>query len=68
MQAGTKEQEELPEEFRVIEISAKKCTGIEELEDMLKEMFFQGELTFNDEIHITKCETEKQRFRMDMLH
>ena len=27
--------------------------GIEELEDTLKEMFFQGELTFNDEIYIT---------------
>ena len=49
----TKEQEELPEEFPVIEISAKNVQGIEELEDTLKEMFFQGELTFNDEIYIT---------------
>ena len=48
-----KEQEELPEEFPVIEISAKNVQGIEELEDTLKEMFFQGELTFNDEIYIT---------------
>ena len=49
----TKEQEELPDEFPVIEISAKNVQGIEELEDTLKEMFFQGELTFNDEIYIT---------------
>ena len=27
--------------------------GVGELEDTLKEMFFQGELTFNDEIYIT---------------
>ena len=48
-----KDQEELPEEFPVIEISAKNVEGIGELEDTLKEMFFQGELTFNDEIYIT---------------
>ena len=47
------DQEELPEEFPVIEISAKNVEGIGELEDTLKEMFFQGELTFNDEIYIT---------------
>ena len=41
------------DEFPVIEISAKNVQGIEELEDTLKEMFFQGELTFNDEIYIT---------------
>ena len=45
----TKEQEELPEEFPVIEISAKNVQGIEELEDTLKEMFFQGERV-NDSI------------------
>ena len=48
-----KDQEELPEEFPVIEISAKNVEGIGELEDTVKEMFFQGELTFNDEIYIT---------------
>ena len=37
----------------MIEISAKNVEGIGELEDTLKEMFFQGELTFNDEIYIT---------------
>lgn len=48
-------KEELEEKFfhPVIPISAKKETGINVLEDTLKEMFFQGELTFNDEIYIT---------------
>ena len=48
-------KEKLEEKFShpVIPISAKKETGINLLEDTLKEMFFQGELTFNDEIYIT---------------
>ena len=48
-------KEELEEKFShpVIPISAKEETGINLLEDTLKEMFFQGELTFNDEIYIT---------------
>ena len=36
-----------------IEISAKEETGIKELEEILKEMFFQGEISFNDEVYIT---------------
>ena len=37
----------------VIEISAKKKHGIQVLEDTLKDMFFEGNLSFNDEIYIT---------------
>lgn len=37
----------------VIEISTKEETGIEELEFVLKEMFFEGKISFNDEIYIT---------------
>lgn len=37
----------------VISISAKERTGIEKLENTIKEMFFQGEISFNDEIYIT---------------
>ena len=48
-------KEELEEKFHypVIPISAKEETGINTLEDTLKEMFFQGELSFNDEVYIT---------------
>lgn len=38
---------------RVIEISAKEQNGIKELEDILKEMFFEGSISFNEEIYIT---------------
>ncbi len=37
----------------VISISAKENIGIAELEDTIKEMFFHGNLSFNDEIYIT---------------
>ena len=49
----TKENLEEKFHFPVIPISAKEETGINILEDTLKDMFFQGELSFNDEIYIT---------------
>ncbi|MGN0352044.1 MAG: tRNA uridine-5-carboxymethylaminomethyl(34) synthesis GTPase MnmE [Roseburia sp.] len=41
------------ENLPIIEISAKKCHGIEELEETIKNMFFAGNLSFNNEIYIT---------------
>ena len=38
-----------------IEISAKNLTGIQELQDTLKEMFYHGEISFNDEVYITNA-------------
>ena len=37
----------------IIPISAKEMTGISELEHAIKDMFFQGQVSFNDEIYIT---------------
>jgi tRNA modification GTPase len=37
----------------VIPISLKEGTGLDELEDKIKVLFFQGELTFNEELYIT---------------
>ena len=37
----------------MIEISAKEESGIRELEETLKNMFFHGEISFNDEVYIT---------------
>lgn len=37
----------------IISVSAKEETGIGEFGNVLKEMFFHGELHFNDEIYIT---------------
>lgn len=37
----------------MIRISTKNSTGIEELSQWIKQKFFQGKVTFNDEIYIT---------------
>lgn len=37
----------------VISISVKENTGIEELENQLKRMFYKGDISFNDEVYIT---------------
>lgn len=39
--------------YPVIQVSAKEGTGIEELENQIKSMFYEGEINFNDEIYIT---------------
>ena len=39
----------------VIPISAKEETGIFELEEQIKEMFFGGSISFNDEVYITNA-------------
>lgn len=39
--------------YPVIPISAKEYQGIDQLEDTLKEMFYQGQISFNDEVCIT---------------
>ena len=43
----------------IISISAKEEKGVEELEKRIKEMFFQGELSFNDEVYITNARHKK---------
>lgn len=40
-------------EYPVLSISALKGTGIDLLEDKLKEMFYQGKISLNDEVCIT---------------
>ena len=37
----------------ILSISAKEEQGIKEFEDTLKNMFFHGEISFNDEVYIT---------------
>ncbi len=39
----------------VVEISARNEQGIDALEGLLKDMFFEGRLSFNDEIYITSA-------------
>ena len=49
----SKEQIEKMVDQAVIEISAKENIGISELEEEIKNMFFEGKISFNDEIYIT---------------
>ena len=49
----SKEEVEKYLDKAIIAISAKENTGITELEEKIKEMFFHGEVSFNDEIYIT---------------
>lgn len=48
-------KEEIEERTKkpVIPISAKKEKGLEEVEHAIKELFFHGKITFNDEVYIT---------------
>ena len=49
----TKELLQKYTEKPMIEISAKQEHGIEKVEHALKEMFFEGKVSFNDEVYIT---------------
>ncbi|KIR02503.1 GTPase and tRNA-U34 5-formylation enzyme TrmE [Lachnospiraceae bacterium TWA4] len=39
----------------VIEFSAKKATGFDELKEEIKELFYQNEVNFNDEVYLTNA-------------
>lgn len=62
-------RERLPDK-RILLISAKENRGLELLEEALKDMFFDGEISFNDQVYITNmrhktalseaCESLKQ--------
>ena len=43
----------------VISVSAKESLGIDELSDTIKDMFFDGQVSFNDEIYITNIRHKK---------
>lgn len=46
-------------EIPMIEISAKEEQGIQDLESTLKDMFLQGDISFNDEVFITNARQKK---------
>ena len=45
---------EIPKED-IIEFSAKAGLGMDELEEKIKDMFYSGEITFNDQVDITNA-------------
>jgi tRNA modification GTPase len=44
---------QLNNNLNVIKFSIKDNTGLDELENAIKQMFFSGDITFNDEVYIT---------------
>ena len=50
-----RESIDVPEGTPIISISAKEKQGIDEFEQAVKKLFFDGELTFNDEVYISNA-------------
>ena len=48
-------RKEIGSGYPIISISAKENAGMDLLEQKIKEMFYHGEITFNDEIYITNA-------------
>ena len=42
---------------QIVQISAKEQTGIEELYQLIQDIFFEGHVSFNDEIYLTNMRT-----------
>ena len=59
---GMSQPEEKPEPQEEQAVSAKEETGITDLEEKIREMFFSGEINFNDEVYITN-----ERHRQELL-
>ncbi len=43
----------------IVSISAKEEKGLERLEEVIEDLFFQGEISFNDEIYITNMRQKR---------
>ena len=65
----SKEEVEKHLDKTIISISAKENTGNTELENTIKEIFFHGEVSFNDEIYITNIRQKNSlQEALDSLH
>ena len=54
-----KEELEKMSDAPILNISAREETGLEELESQIREMFFKGEISFNDEVYITNMRQKR---------
>ena len=65
----TKQKESYTAPFTILDVAA--YLGIEKLEECMKEMFFQGDISFNDEVYITnirhKAALEEAKRSLDMV-
>ncbi|MCD8337777.1 MAG: tRNA uridine-5-carboxymethylaminomethyl(34) synthesis GTPase MnmE [Lachnospiraceae bacterium] len=46
--------------FPVVAISAKEQTGMDQLKQILHEMFYHGDISFNDEVYITSARQKSE--------
>lgn len=46
-------EEDNASKLRIIKTSTKEATGMDDFEEIIKEMFFQGEISFENEVYIT---------------
>lgn len=46
--------------YKIIKTSTKEDTGIQILTDLIKEMFFHGKISYNDEVYITNMRHKEQ--------
>ncbi len=47
-------------DHRVLSISAREERGLDRLEKMIRDLFFEGDLTFNDQVYITNVRHKKE--------
>ena len=47
------------DQCRIISTSTKENTGLREFEEQIRDMFFTGEISFNDEVLITNVRQER---------
>ena len=52
-QKKTEEKESDSRKLKILKVSAKESIGIEEFESTLQDMFFKGEISFENEVYIT---------------
>lgn len=48
------------QEIKIIEISAKNNRGIKDLEETIKDMFYEGNLAYNDQVYITNTRQKNE--------
>ena len=54
---------------KILSVSARENTGMEELENTIREMFFQGEILLNDEVYLTNVRHKNSlQEALDSIH
>ena len=52
------------DEIAIIPVSMKELSGIDQLKDQIRELFFCGKISYNDEVYITSLRQKNQLIRV----